>query len=224
MTKKYFIVGTDTNIGKTYVATGLLRLFQQFGYSTLGVKPVASGSIIQQATQGLGNADALELQNASSISLPYELINPFLFQEPIAPHVAAQHEGVTLSVAKLIEACQPALNTVADVTIVEGCGGWSVPLNLQETMADFVKELQIPVILVVGIRLGCINHALLTLQSIQAMEIPLQGWIANCIDPTMLSPTESIETLLTLMPAPLLGIIPHQQKPELCIDHKTLMQ
>lgn len=222
MAKKYFIAGTDTSIGKTYVATGLLRLFKQAGYSTLGIKPVASGSIIQ-SMHGLGNADALGLQSESTIELPYSLINPFLFQEPIAPHLAAQHEGVSLNIHKLIEACQPALNTATDITIIEGCGGWCVPLNSRETMADFVKKLQLPVLLVVGIRLGCINHTLLTLHSMQTMGIKLKGWIANCNDPTMLSCEENIEALSTLLPTPLLGVIAQHQKPETCINHQFLL-
>lgn len=222
MTKKYFVAGTDTSIGKTYVAVGLLQLFNQLGLSTLGIKPVASGSIIK-SPQGTGNNDALALKDSSSIKLPYELINPFLFQEPIAPNIAAQREGVSLSVNGLTVACQPALTTPADVIIIEGCGGWCVPLNSKETMADFAKALQIPVILVVGIRLGCINHALLTMQSILAQGAKLQGWIANCFDPTAMVLDENIQTLNSLMPIPLIGVISRHQKPETCLNTQFLL-
>ncbi len=221
MTKKYFIAGTDTSIGKTYVAAGLLRLFKQAGFSTVGIKPVASGSIIK-SKQGVGNKDALELQKAASIKLPYKIINPFLFQEPIAPHIAAQRENVPLSVNKIMAACRPGLNSAADVTLIEGCGGWQVPLNNRETMADFVRALKIPVILVVGMRLGCINHTLLTLQSMQTLGIELSGWIANCFLPRVRVRQENIETLSNWLPAPLLGVIGYKQKPEHCINHQLL--
>lgn len=172
---KLFITGTDTNVGKTYVSTLLLNEARHAGLQTLGIKPVASG----------GNEDVIALQQASSIKLPSEKINPFLFKSPIAPHLAAKEEKKNLSVREISNGIQQALNHPSDLCVIEGAGGWYVPLNETETMADLVKALQIPVILVVSIKLGCINHSLLTQRAMQSDGVSVVGWIANCFEDTL---------------------------------------
>ncbi len=193
MTKKFFITGTDTGVGKTYMAAKLLADFNKQGLSTVACKPIASDS--EMTKNGLRNSDALILQKAASIKLPYTEVNPITFAPPIAPHIAAAQVNQKLTVKKLITACQPALNYKSDVLIIEGVGGWYVPLNDKETMADFVKALDLSVILIVSIRLGCLNHALLTHHAITTSGVKYAGWIANCIEPDMLALEENIETL-----------------------------
>lgn len=190
MPRKIFITGTDTNVGKTFVSTQLLQSWNKQGFSTLGIKPLASGCNHQ-----LQSEDALRLQQASSVKLDYELINPITFQQPIAPHIAAQLAHVDLSVKRLTDLCQPALTYPADICLIEGIGGWHVPLNNDETMADFVCANNFDVILVVGMRLGCLNHAILTEQSILASNVNLIGWIANPIQPEFERIKENISTL-----------------------------
>lgn len=207
---RLFITGTDTEVGKTYVSIRLLTLFNELGLSTLGIKPVASGCRVRE--NKLYNDDALQLQQASSIKLDYDTINPFAFQAPIAPHIAARQTQCELTLQTLKQKLHPALSYAADVSLLEGCGGWYTPLNHQETMADFVIEQQLPVILVVGMRLGCINHALLTQHALQQSKVQVLGWIANCVDPTMAVCQENITTLQTYLPFPLLGTLAHHSK------------
>lgn len=202
MKKIYFITGTDTGIGKTYVTTQLLQQFNQQGLKTVGLKPVASGGII--TASGLQNEDAIALQQHASIKLPYEIVNPILFQEPIAPHIAAKQENRSLNVELILKACEPGLTTHADIILIEGVGGWLTPLNEQETMADFVKALNIPVILVSGIRLGCLNHTLLTYHHIQQSGVICESWVANCLDSNMLAQKANIDFLKSALPVPLL--------------------
>lgn len=211
MTHPIFITGTDTNIGKTYVTTGLLQQLKQQSYATIGLKPLSSGCFFNPEGE-LRNEDALALQQAASINLPYELVNPFIFEPPIAPHIAAAAAGLKLTVAQLNEKIQPALNIAADFCLVEGVGGWRMPLNQEETMADFVKGNNFPVILVVGMRLGCLNHSILTAQAIQNDKITLLGWVANCIDPQMEFVDENIDMLQKWIKAPLLGKVTYNQK------------
>jgi dethiobiotin synthetase len=193
MTKRFFITGTDTGVGKTYTAAKLLTDFNQQGLSTVACKPVASGC--EMTTDGLRNSDALILQKTASIKLPYNEVNPIAFAQPIAPHIAAAKVNQKLTVEKLIKSCQPVLNYKSDILIIEGVGGWYVPLNAKETMADFVKTLDLSVILIVAIRLGCLNHALLTHHAITTSGVKYAGWIANRIEPKMLMLKENIETL-----------------------------
>jgi len=203
---KYFITGTDTDIGKTYVTAGLLKLFSKRGYSTLGLKPIASGGCLIQNI--LCNEDVLALQESASIKLPTQTINPFLFAEPIAPHLAAEKEGIRLTVEQVSHALQKTFQQYLSETIlIEGAGGWLVPLNESETMADLVIALKLPVILVVGMRLGCLNHALLTVEVMKQQGISLYGWIANCIDPNMLEREANIATLKSKIAAQCLGVI-----------------
>lgn len=206
MSKTIFIAGTDTGIGKTYATVTLLNALHQKGLSTIGIKPVATG-----ADDDSHNEDALALKEASSIQLPYHFINPILFQEPVAPHIAAQNENRELSVSALIKSVKPVLEHTYDICLMEGVGGWYVPLNKTETMADFVVATKLPVILIVGIRLGCINHTLLTIKAIQSHGIELMGWIANCIDPTMQYVDENIRFLQNTLKIDFLGRIEYGQ-------------
>ncbi len=201
-----FVTGTDTEVGKTYMSAGLLSYFNARGCSTIGLKPVASGA--HQKNGACYNTDALMLQQAASVKLPYAVVNPFLLEAPVAPHIAAAYEGVALSAQGIIHWMQGIWQEhPADVYIVEGVGGWHVPLNDTETMAHVVQPLKLPVILVVGIRLGCLNHAILTEQAVGAMQIPIYGWIANILDAKSPAIIENINTLKTWLASPHLGTI-----------------
>jgi len=202
MTKRFFITGTDTEVGKTYVSCELLKHYNNKNLSTVALKPIASG-----CNDNMQNADALLLQENSSIKLSYDQVNPFAFKEPIAPHIAAQKTGVELSSNNIIESIKPQLNTSSDVIIIEGAGGWDVPLNHQETYSSVVKALDLNVILVVGMKLGCINHAILSAKAILNDDVRLVGWIANCIDPEMSCLNENIDTLKAMLAVPCLGVI-----------------
>ena len=207
MAHSYFITGTDTDVGKTFAAAALLEAAQQQGKRCFGLKPVAAGS--QGTAAGAGNLDALQLMQHSSVKLSYPQVNPVLLTEPIAPHIAAQREGKNIRVSRLVGYCRGALMTPADLVLIEGAGGWRVPLNHTETLADLAKELNLPVILVVGMRLGCLNHALLTAEAITADGLPLVGWVANQIDPMMSCYQENLDTLKVQLKAPLLAEIPY---------------
>lgn len=207
---KLFIAGTDTEVGKTYIAAGLLAAFNQAGYSTLGIKPVASGC--KRIDDKNISADTLLHLENSSVKLSHDEVAPFAFEPAIAPHVAAELSGASLSVSDINEKLHTAFHTYADVTIIEGCGGWYVPLNNMETMADFVLSHSFKVILVVGMRLGCINHTLLTYRAMQQEGANVVGWIANCVDPEMKNCDDSIRTLQEWLPVPCLGVIKHGEK------------
>src|SRR6478735_8635362 len=189
-----FIAGTDTGVGKTYIACQLLRAAQQRGLRTLGLKPLAAGA---EKTDGeWRNEDAVLLQHTATIKLPYPLINPFCFPDPVAPHIAAQKHGVALTANTIAQKIRNTLDeSNFDYAIIEGAGGWRVPLNDTETFADVVKILQIPVILVVGMKLGCINHALLTAEAIKADGVTVHGWVANDLGNPMPLLEENIATL-----------------------------
>lgn len=204
--RKYFIAGTDTDAGKTLVACAILEKARQQGLTTAAIKPVASGC--ELTDDGLRNGDALALQRAMTLDLPYEQVNPVAFAAPVAPHIAAMQEGRNLSVARLAGFCSGVLMQTCDLALVEGAGGWRVPLNPRETVATLATELRIPVILVVGMKLGCINHALLTVEAIARDGLTLGGWVANRVDADMRCYEENLMTLRTLIPAPCLGDIP----------------
>jgi len=203
MSRRYFIAGTDTDVGKTFVADSLLRAANSAGYSTAAVKPIAAG-----CDDNMHNADALALMAAMSIDLSYQQVNPVALKEAIAPHIAAQHENRKIRSAQLAGYCQGVFMQRADITLVEGAGGWRVPLNSRETMADLAKALQIDIILVVGMRLGCINHAMLTVEVIRADGLNLKAWVANSVDPQMNCYSENLATLKSALMAPLLAEIP----------------
>lgn len=181
MSQAYFIAGTGTDVGKTTIAAGLLHAARSQGLSTLGAKPVASGCTV--TAKGLRNADAQALIDESTLKLEYEMVNPFAFEPAIAPHVAAREAGVALEVSALLNTMQYVLDQGADFTLIEGAGGWRVPLSDHANLSDLAIGLQLPVILVVGVRLGCINHALLSAEAIARDGLQLAGWVANIIEP-----------------------------------------
>ncbi|MFK0311933.1 dethiobiotin synthase [Pseudomonas sp. NPDC090233] len=206
MSQAYFIAGTDTDVGKTTIAAGLLHAARLQGLSTLGAKPVASGCTI--TSKGLRNSDAQALIDESSIKLAYEAVNPFAFEPAIAPHVAAREAGVALEVPALRKAMQHVLDQGADFTLVEGAGGWRVPLSDHANLSDLAIALKLPVILVVGVRLGCINHALLSAEAIARDGLQLAGWVANIIEPRTARLEENLASLAERLPAPCLGRVP----------------
>lgn len=209
----YFITGTDTDVGKTRVACAILAAARQQGFSTAALKPVAAG-INERGV----NADVEALSHLCSVDLSLSDINPVCFDAPIAPHIAAAQAGRVLAASELALQCRPVLDRQADLTLVEGAGGWKVPLNTDETLADLVRALNIPVILVVGMRLGCLNHALLTAQAIAADGAQLAGWIANRIDPDMQSYQDNLETLKVMLPVPLLVEMPWSENTDIDLE------
>ncbi len=205
--KQFFIAGTDTDAGKTLVACGLLRAAKRAGLRTLAVKPVAAGA--EATEEGLRNDDALALMAEITEPLPYQQLNPLVFEPPIAPHIAAEQSGRRISAAQLSGFCRGVFMRSADLVLVEGAGGWRVPLNRRETLADLAIELRSPVILVVGMRLGCINHALLTAEAIRRDGLPLAGWVANQLQSDMACFEENLSTLQQMLSAPCLGVVPY---------------
>ncbi len=201
--KRWFITGTDTEIGKTWVASALIRHLVAVGYRVAGMKPVASGCEVTD--QGLRNDDALRLIAESNVNLPYALVNPFAYEPAIAPHIAARAAERPIDIKKISEL---AKTIEADYLIVEGVGGWCVPLGETSMLAELAKATADEVIVVVGMRLGCINHALLTAAQIRKDGMKIKGWIANHVDPNMHVQSENLATLQALMPCPLLGILP----------------
>jgi dethiobiotin synthetase len=206
----YFITGTDTEIGKTLVSSALLHCFVQRGLKSIGMKPVASGATLQNGVWC--NEDVLALNAASNVQAPAQLINPYLFKQFIAPHIAAKIENQPIKLATILTSYQQ-LTTHAETIIVEGVGGFCVPFNAQEDSADLAQQLNLPVILVVGMRLGCINHALLTVEAIAARGLTLAGWVANSAQGEMNYLAENVATLRDRISAPLLGCIPWLEKP-----------
>ena len=206
MTAAYFIAGTDTDVGKTTVAAGLLHAAHLAALSTLGAKPVASGCEV--TPKGLRNSDALALMAQSTVKLPYERINPFAFEPAIAPHLAAREAGVDLSVQGLLGPMREVLAQQADFTLIEGAGGWRVPLSHHANLSDLAMALKLPVILVVGVRLGCINHALLSAEAIARDGLQLAGWVANIVDSRTSRLEENLASLAERLPAPCLGRVP----------------
>lgn len=207
MTRGLFVTGTDTDVGKTWLATALLIALRRRGLRAVGMKPVSCGCV--ETLEGPRNEDALALIKHGSQPTPaYSLVNRYAFVPPIAPHLAATAAGVTIDLASIRRDFE-ALSGSADVIIIEGAGGWYVPLNEEESVADLAKSLGLPVVLVVGIRLGCLNHALLSAAAIHNAGVPLAGWVANRIDPSALLSDENIASLQSRLDAPLLGIVPH---------------
>jgi dethiobiotin synthetase len=209
--KGYFITGTDTAVGKTKVAGIILQQLGKENYTVAGLKPVATDCI--RTSEGLINSDAKHLQNNSTIRFPYQWINPFVFEAPIAPYIAALQTGQYLSVRKIMAACEPVLTSDLDWLVVEGVGGWKQPLNRKETMADLAKALDFPIILVVRLRLGCINHALLTYESILQKKVLMKGWIANICEPVNEAQLsylmENIRIIQEFLDIPFLGLLPY---------------
>ncbi|APX92790.1 dethiobiotin synthase [Halomonas sp. 1513] len=209
--KAYFVTGTDTDAGKTLVACGLLALARRQGLTTQGLKPIASGC--DETPDGLRNRDALALQAVSHPPLGYAEVNPFAFAPAIAPHLAARQAEVTLSLSALAERLVPRLAEGRDVTLVEGAGGWRVPLDAEEDLAGLARLLALPVILVVGVRLGAINHARLTLEAIRRDGVRVAGWVANRLDPHMDAAEDNLSSLSQYLDAPCLGQVPYLIQP-----------
>ena len=201
--KRWFITGTDTEIGKTCVASALIRHLVAEGHRVAGMKPVASGC--ENTDAGLRNDDALSLIAASNVKLPYETVNPFAYEPAIAPHIAAREAGQLIDINKISDL---AKTIEADYLIIEGVGGWCVPLGENTMLGELAKATADEVIIVVGMRLGCINHALLTAARIMDDGMMLKGWIANHIDSQMHVQSENLATLQALMPCPLLAVMP----------------
>jgi dethiobiotin synthetase len=213
MSRGIFITGTDTGIGKTLVAATLLEALKADGHRAAGMKPVASGCT--QTPSGWRNDDAQLLLACSSGAPDYSSVNPYAFAEPVAPHLAAIDAGEEVRLEPIF-AGFAVLSANVDCMVVEGVGGWAAPLAPHLMQADLVRALQLPVLLVVGLRLGCINHALLSARAILADGCTLAGWIGNRIDPAMRRIDENIATLRTRLPAPCLGILPHAGAPDPC--------
>ncbi|MBE9396494.1 dethiobiotin synthase [Pontibacterium sp. N1Y112] len=209
--RSFFITGTDTDAGKTIVTAGLLAAANKAGKRTIGLKPVAAGC--EDTPEGLRNSDAVLLQETASVKLSYDQVNPIAFAPAIAPHIAAMREGRMMSGDRIAAYCRGAMMQPADLVLVEGAGGWRVPLSYRETMAQIPKSLQVPVILVVGMKLGCINHALMSAESISRDGIPLAGWIANRVDADMECYEENRDTIANMLRAPMLAEIPHVTEP-----------
>ena len=201
-----FVAGTDTEIGKTFASSALLHGFARAGLRAAAMKPIASGAAERDGV--LHNDDADQLDAAANVALPPGIRTPFMMREPIAPHIAAAREGIALEIGRIVEAHRFAV-TQADIVVVEGVGGFRVPLDDTHDTADLAVALNVPVVLVVGMRLGCISHALLTVEAIASRGLTLAGWVANRVDPNMLYSDENIRTLEQLIDAPLIGVIPH---------------
>jgi dethiobiotin synthetase len=201
-----FITGTDTDVGKTVVACGFLAAANQQGLRTAAIKPVAAGCAVTE--QGMSNSDALQLQAAASHKLSYQQINPVALEPAIAPHIAAAEAGLRMSASRLVGYCRGVSLMPVDMVVVEGAGGWRVPINSRETLADVARELECAVIVVVGMRLGCLNHALLTMEAIRRDGLQIAGWVANILDPEMPRLQENIDTLKQCINEPCLGTVP----------------
>lgn len=219
----YFITGTDTGVGKTLISCALLKAFAAQGKQVVGFKPVAAGCDDHDH-----NEDALQLRAASNVMATYGQINPYCFVHPIAPHIAARHSGVRIELSRIVKTYRE-LRSQADIIIIEGAGGFLVPLNEKKTTADLVQDLAVPVILVVGMRLGCLNHALLTMRVIEDHQLVCAGWVANVLDAEMPALQENIAALQERIAAPLLGVVPYQAQQDIqaaaaCLNLELLVQ
>ncbi len=195
-----FVTGTDTGVGKTRVAVALIHALRAQGLRVAAMKPVSAGS-----APGELNEDVAALLQAANVAADLRDVNPYAFAEPVAPHIAAQQAGVRIEL-DVIAAAYSRLAAAANVVVVEGAGGWCVPLNERDDMADLAQRLGLPVVLVVGLRLGCLNHALLTAESIAHRQLPWAGWVGNCVDAAMARPAENVAALHARLPGPCLGV------------------
>ena len=211
MTVGYFVTGTDTEVGKTLVSSALLLHLRKQHARVVGMKPVAAGTV--PMPHGDDNEDAVAMRACGSIRVPRELDNPYCLPLPMSPHLAARAAGVRIELPLLVERYRQ-LAAQADAVVVEGAGGFFVPLNERETGADLAQALQLPVLLVVGLRLGCLNHAMLTAEAIRARGLQLAGWVANRIDPQMASPDDNIAYLQERLGVPLWADVPRMASPQ----------
>lgn len=215
----FFVTGTDTGVGKTLISSALIYHFAQRGLRSAGMKPVAAGC--EPSSGDMISEDVLQLRMASNVELPLKVVNPYAFEPPLAPHIAAEMAGMRIELDFIQDAFKKAAQAV-DILIVEGVGGFRVPLNEAEDTADLARELGLPVMLVVGMRLGCLNHALLTVESIAARGLKLVGWVANDIDSGMIAKKENLESLQKLITAPCLGVVSFQQYPDFRVTASML--
>lgn len=213
-----FVTGTDTDVGKTRISVAIIELLQRQDKRVAAMKPVASGC--ELTIDGLRNDDAMQLSQQANVELPYQLMNPYAFEPAIAPHIAAEQVKTCIELA-VIKKNFDLIQQQSDAVVVEGAGGWLVPLNQTETIADLAIRLALPVILVVDIRLGCINHALLTVQAIESTGLKLQGWVANNFGRNPES-IEIVETLTQRIWAPCLGYVPRLATNESAADYLVL--
>jgi dethiobiotin synthetase len=211
MRRDFFVTGTDTAVGKTLVTAALLRRLRESGVTVAGMKPVAAGAIA--GPEGPANPDALLLQAESSVRHPYAHVNPWLFEDAIAPHIAAAESGIVIDTDRIVKACE-TLRASSDVVFAEGAGGFLVPLDTHRSFAELPGLLGMDVLLVVGLRLGCLNHALLTVEAIAARGYRLAGWIGNSIDPAFARRDANVATLTARIPAPCFGIVPWLANPD----------
>ena len=211
MTFGVFVTGTDTGVGKSLASAALLHALARHHPRVVGMKPVAAGA--EPHGGQLANEDAIALRAASTVAVPVELDNPVLLPDPLSPHIAAARAGTTISIPAIVHSYRH-LAPLADAVVVEGAGGFHVPLSDTETGADLAQALGMPVVLVVGLRLGCLNHAALTAEAVRARGLALAGWVANRVDPQMLAPEENIAWLRQHLGAPLLATLPHQPQPD----------
>lgn len=205
-----FVTGTDTGVGKTVVAAAVVHMLRAQGLRVAVMKPVASGAY--QTQGGLRNDDAQRLISVSNVTAEYAQVNPYCFAPPVAPHIAAEEAGVVIDPA-IIRTRFGDLSRQADAIVVEGVGGWRVPLAAGFDVAALASDLQLPVVLVVGLRLGCLSHARLSAEAIAAADCPLAGWIGSTVDADMERYGQNLATLRRLLPAPCLGIVPHLENP-----------
>ena len=201
-----FVAGTDTGVGKTLVAQLLVGALVRTGRRIAVMKPVAAGAV--RSADGLRNDDALALMRAANVAAPYECINPFCLEAPVSPHIAAHAAAVRIDIAHIV-GCFQALADRADYVVVEGAGGWLAPVSETRSMADVARSLGLPVLLVVGMKLGCLNHAQLTRLAVGADGAPFAGWVASAIDPQMSHPEANLESLERLLGEPPLAVVPH---------------
>ncbi|MGH8474715.1 MAG: dethiobiotin synthase [Methylococcales bacterium] len=200
-----FVTGTDTGIGKTRVALGLMEALKSQGIQVSGMKPVATGCYVENGE--LRSEDAVLLRDHASWSVDYSLVNPYAFLAPVSPHIAARQTGIEICLVSIAQR-YALLQQRSEFVVVEGVGGWEVPLNSEDRVSDLAGILGLPIVLVVGLRLGCLNHALLTGAAIQRSGCDLIGWVANPIDSDFIDCEENVATLQTRIPAPLLGLVP----------------
>lgn len=211
MARGIFVTGTDTGVGKTLLSCALLHAYAAAGKVAVGMKPVAAGC--EETPEGLRCGDVALLQRASGVQAPRGLVNPYAFAPPVSPHIAAEELGQVIDLERVRHAYE-ALTQIADQVVVEGVGGFRVPLGKHADTADLVRLLSLPVVLVVGMRLGCLNHALLAAESISSRGLRLAGWVANRLDPDMMRFEANLDSLQQRLDAPLLGVVAHAPRPD----------
>lgn len=228
MKQMYFVAGTDTGVGKTFASCVLLKAAEHSKLRTLALKPVAAGCDLVDLGNGKSqwqNEDALALMENMSVKLPYAQVNPIALEVPASPHIAAALESKVVRADRIVGYCRGALTTPSDFVLIEGAGGWRVPISPSETMADVAKQLELKVILVVALKLGCLNHALLTAEAIRKDGLELAGWVGNRTDQNSMDYEEqNIATLKSALAAPCIGILPYseEQAPGALLEHLNL--